>query len=286
MFFLGLLLKDIVDQKISKLIEDNTNLDSKEFGYPWMLCCLYHDSFSKFEKKQYQYNDLDDFGEKAEISYSIYNMNLPDNLKVSQFEPTYQEETINRYFSYRLKKEKIDHGIVAGYLLFDRLVKNYLINREQNGKKDDFETNNDHVLLWRKDQIWVFALAADAVIVHNIWHIDNEKLTDEIRVGQPNEKKLKKSDNPLAFICALTDVIEPVKRFDGQFSVLEVLENISIEYCKKLNQIEIRWNDLVKSKSAFCDWMKNIYSMPEWMNVNVIPCNRENEKCSLTIEVL
>lgn len=288
MFFLGLSLQKIVATKIYNMISNNTNLELKDFEYPWMLCCLYHDAFAQFENKQDKYNNLNEFCEKAEISYSIYDMNFPDNISVSQVEPTYRKQTIDRYFSYRLNKGKIDHGITAGYLLFDQLTKNYLKNREQQGKKDDFQTseNDGHTLLWRKDQIWVFALAADAVVAHNIWHINTENLTDEIRLGNLHEKKLNRNKNPLAFICALIDTIEPVKRFDGQLSAHEVLENININYQEKSNQIEIVWTDLVKSKNLFWDWMKNIYSMSDWMDVKILPCSREQGECSLIIEIL
>lgn len=287
MFWLGMYLQDLVKTQVKKLLTDHTRLEKKKFEYPWMLSCLYHDALSDYERKDSQYADLRNFckNDDVKIEHTIYEMDLPEGIEVSCVEPTYQKETVEWYFKYRLNKSRVDHGIAAGYLLFDRLVKNYLFNREKNGGKDEFETSHEgHTLLWRKDQIYVFALAADAVIAHNIWHLVKEEgLPSEITQRGDAEKKLSVKGQPLAFICSLVDAIEPVKRFQGEVPVKEILENISVVH--RENLITISWKETMKQYRAFWDWMKNIKSMEDWLEVKAEPCKCGDGECSLVITI-
>lgn len=264
-------------------MKSKTDLELITFEYPWMLCCLYHDVFSQYEKEGYEYVDLDGFCRKFDIQHTIYDMKLPEEISISSFEPTYRKTTIEQYFLYRMKNKRVDHGIAAGYILFDRLVKNYLEHRDEH-KADVFTTNKDgHTLLWHKDQIWVFALAADAVIAHNIWHLDSEALPDEIRQGGEGERKLTVDGNPLAFVCAVVDSLEPVKRFDGQLAAEKVLENVFIKVGKN-PEIQLAWSNTIKQQSKFFEWMENISGMTNWLQIDVSSCKRRRNCCYITID--
>ena len=60
----------------------------------------------------------------------------------------------------------------------------------------------------------MFALAADAIIAHNIWHLPNIDIPEVRRDDyNPEEKKLSIKETPLAYFLSLIDTIEPIKYF-------------------------------------------------------------------------
>jgi hypothetical protein len=96
------------------------------------------------------------------------------------------------------------------------------------------------------------------------------------------EDKLSIDDYPLNFMLCLLDSIEPVKRFK-KLSAREVLENVSIE--AENGEITIAWTDKMKKQADFWDWMKNISTMKDWMQVDVSSCEREGEWCYVTVTI-
>ncbi|MDQ4678654.1 hypothetical protein, partial [Stenotrophomonas maltophilia group sp. RNC7] len=72
----------------------------------------------------------------------------------------------------------IDHGILAGFILFDRLIKNYNSAFEEEKDKnthtkyENFEHKN---LSWKREHQDHFAIIADSIIAHNIWFCNQLK---------------------------------------------------------------------------------------------------------------
>lgn len=287
-FLLGIVCEDIIKERVQRKIDDATNLEMymiSSFEYPWMLCCLYHDMLSKFENEHRIYESLEEFCKCCKINYTIYDFeSLKKELmpcEMGNLVPTYSEDTVRRYFNYRQSKGKTDHGIAAGYYVFDRLVKNYFEHRKQNGNENRFFTNvGFHTLCWHEDQMWIFAYCANAIITHNIWHVDEkEELPDEITLGNCNEKKINPIDDPLSFFCALIDTIEPVKYFE-KMDYVEILNNLFVEIGHNtitISQTELKMLDL---KKWFSRKMK---SMPEWLENIVVSYDEKTDEIRIYI---
>lgn len=243
-FLLGFSLKDIAIDFLKEYISDkNSTWKDRDFEYTWFLTSLYHDCLSGYEKmipKNNKKYSLEQFLKrtKSTYEYSIYDKNLNNKILnesvVPVMQPTFQEETINNYFEYRKKEMKsIDHGIVGGYIQFDKLIKNF---KEQYENASNFNKivdgafytdHNERTLVWRKEQLWHFAFVADAILAHNIWYVDSsdDELARKYRKygldslivckdegSIDNRITLEKS--PLLFFLAIVDTIEPTKYFN------------------------------------------------------------------------
>jgi len=251
---------------------------SYDFRYTWFLTCLYHDTASVIEKEEWKVGspaDLNFYLGKHDIQYNVFN-HIWDNPFYKPF--TYSEDVIKNYFRYRVEYgHSIDHGIIGGYLLYDRLVKNYnnAFKEALKSKKattyESFEYQN---LSWRIEHLSHFAIIADAIIAHNIWRSSGSKETKKLYrdygldslIG--NKEKLKKENNPLVFFLGLFDTIEPIKFF-GQ---PDILKEISISNDDKI--IIINFLSEIERKDA---WVNKIKTLSEWLNVNVDVDVKESE---------
>ena len=165
------------------------------------------------------------------IKYGLFNTQIP----------TFNEADIARYFAYRLidfdgsrKHCHIDHGIIGGYLLFDRIIKEYIKAIESS---DEWEINKEKLIAYRieemrghgfkmsrfsLDLIAKYLTVADAIMVHNIWVSDKatEEYYREFNLDtflEYHYPKISFDNNPLLFILAICDVIEPYKRLSNYY---------------------------------------------------------------------
>lgn len=266
-FLLGMSLSEIVESRVKRLIERNAPLHINNFNYPWLLCCMYHDAFSEYESNHTDagYPSLEEFIKKSEIEHTIYNHNYPEGITDNRFRQTYKEDTIRRYFDKRECDHLHDHGIIAGYLGYDRLVKNFIDYwKAQNCPEGVFKLPKDPQrkvqLIGEMSQLWVFAMVADAIIAHNIWHTSDSRMA-ELKDGGPGEKKLSAMKTPLAYFLGVIDTIEPVKYFYNE-KPKEIFDNISIT----LNGGEL----LIEQSEAcifdFKMWFDaKMAEMPKWL---------------------
>ena len=275
MFLLGVKFKKLVDQRIENSIFENAPIDDIRFDYPWLLSCLYHDVFSDYEEKHksgYPHT-LPEFISKVKINHTTYNTNLPTEIIISEYTPIYKKETVENYYKYRINKDKIEHGIISGYYAFDRLTKNFIDNWKQKGMQDPFQTNLDgHTLNWNKNQIWIFALVADAIIVHNIWHTKEMNMVSKELVpdlSNKNEVKLSIAKTPLAYFLSLIDTVEPYKFFHKMNSAEphDVFDELSIDLysnkilIKKSDSFKYDFNIWYKKKMRdMGDWLEGTYA--------------------------
>ncbi len=151
-------------------VKDNDK--NYDFLYTWYLTALYHDVASCVENIRIPENpterqkDLEYYLGELDVVYSPYG-NFPyRKLRTPQ---RFSENLIKNYFYYRANKGSCEHGILAGYLFFDRFAKNFLrYSRNKKIIKKGFieEAGN---LKWHIEQLSHAAYAADAIICHNIW---------------------------------------------------------------------------------------------------------------------
>ena len=144
-----------------------------------------------------------------------------------------------RYFNYCInERHKVDHGIVGGYLFYDRMVKNYLsaymtvlYEREALCVLGDFHYRDRHFC---QEQLPIFSYIADCISAHNIW-----KQPEEVRAAYEqykldvllaeNFKNITFQENPLLYILVVADSLEPTKVYGG-LPPQKVSDAIDIEY--------------------------------------------------------
>lgn len=260
-FLLGIQIAKSLKFDINKKNNDNIN-----FIYLWFMACLYHDIGYVYENdyncmnlRMVQKEGLKALKEICDIKYMCNN----------EFK-TYKKGYIDLYFSNRAicssgNIGKIDHGIVGGLLLYDRLRKNFYEARKKANKndpnfsKDKFEYNE---LNYSKTHFEYYAEAADAIIAHNIWiNTLNEYL---IKNDKEPLKGIKiDKNNKIAFILALADTLEPIKKY-GIFA----LNMISFEKTKDgKDGFDLIMPDEMKENDY-----EYICNLSTWINVDVNRC--------------
>lgn len=298
LYFLGLHLQGLFDeklkQKLSRLLPTYGFDSWYDFRYTWFLTCLYHDTASCIE--QFSRNTflperkkmLDYYLGKLDVQYTPYNhVPLRERGRLVRF----SELLVKNYFYYRMDRGVLDHGIIGGYYLFDRLYKNFC----EQTKNADLVVGKNLIrdgLSYRIEHLDHFAYIVDAIICHNLWcayepnviETYKEYGLDPLIIGEDSvnnnwghvqNQKLNVKDYPLQFLLCLLDSIEPVKRFtekDGcGVSAYEVLNRVSIEKAGS-DAIKIERCPCLKrqNSSSFTGWMNSIKELSKWMDVTVI----------------
>lgn len=280
LFFLGLLLKSQITQSLD---ENQQNLE-KHFDYIWFLSCLFHDTASVIENTNTvllseNNQELDFYLGKYDIKYELFEHKWKDTKNYN-----YSKFLIKNYFKYRLNCHSIDHGILGGYLLYDKLRKNY----DDMYKKSDYQTYHTfsyNNLNWKQEHHELYAISAHAIIEHNIWFAD-EQTEDRYKEYGLNElinhQKFNKKESPLLFYFGLLDTIEPLKKININIVPNEVLSSINIS--AKKNLIEIKWNKDLEKNINFKEWEKNIYNLNTWLDLEILP-TKNNNKNQIIIKI-
>jgi hypothetical protein len=250
--------------------------EPKDFMYFWYLTCLYHDVASCVERKPHDCNMCCGHCPKKYFPHMQGKQTIP-----------YSKNTVINYCCYRKDNGKQDHGIYGSIILRQKLYKNF--QDVTAGKTLPY--TDKYGLVWREEQKDIFDCVAGTIICHNMWTVNasdareaaqyHELGLDELIISK-EEDKLSFKKYPFQFMLCLLDTIEPVKRFK-KMSAREVLENVSIE--AENDEITIAWTDKMKKQADFWDWMKNISTMKDWMQVDVSSCEREGEWCYVTVTI-
>lgn len=261
-FLLGIKIAESFDVNITTRNEENMN-----FQYYWFLTCLYHDIGYAYEKKSnyehlsmLQEDGLEALQEICDIKY-LHN----------RIFKTFSCDEVEFYLKCRSeckngKKGTIDHGIVGGILLYDKLRKQFAIAwRKRKDKpssrksffiKDECSLRELHL---SNSHYAEYAKAADAIIAHNIWI---STFNEYVQKYDPDKnftsigRKISMS-NKLCFILSLADTIEPIKRFGG-----EALKYIGIEAIDKGFKVLC---DSLDNENYF----KDIESLTDWLDITV-----------------
>ncbi len=253
-YLLGIIIAESFNLELNGSDYNSTN------KYLWFLACLYHDIGYIYEEKHcceylrmLQANGLDAIQEICNIKY-LHNYEFK----------TYSKENVNLYLSCRAQCSKgrlgkIDHGIAGGLLLYDRLRKNFEVAWRKARKSDptiskSYFTYNG--LCFSNKHYGDYAKAADAIISHNIWlNTLNRYLLQSNKMPQKGPAITK--ENPIAFILAIADTVEPIKKF-GIYSL------DAVEYEKSENNgFKFFVPDLYE------DNYKYIMDLQDWVDVKV-----------------
>jgi len=242
----------------------------------WMLTALYHD---------YGYFLSDIQGEnidcKAKVKYDLLEDSYPDNrLKALRqfstyhkdvFAYTYEEieeyEKCSRKWRKQWKdeNEKVDHGILGGIRIFDRLIKR-IINRG---------------LPVKENELLVIKASCLTIAQHNIYKSDSIQRDKKYGVSL---KKLHStstfvidSSTPLLFLLSLVDTFECVKRLSKGENKAQSLQTITVLSCINISvsqdELIIDFSELDKRvqekeneelKKNYRNYKKNLLELKNW----------------------
>lgn len=285
LYFLGLHLSKLVEGTLSNFLENNLKDTSWcNFKHTWFLTCLYHDTANVIETSAYKKEMLGFFLGANNIYHNIYRHTpqLPD---AQLF--TFPEELVKNYFNYRIEHcICVDHGILGGYLLFDRLKKNYNAAyrnlKIQNPLANKYEEFEFEYLTWRIEHLDLFAIIADSIIAHNIWFSHDDKLychygLDPLIISKTN--KISLYDRPLLFFLSLLDTIEPVKCLTRKnwLTPVEALKSVDIQI-KNKRKIVIKG---CNNNYLYNEWFNDIKKAEDWLDLSV--STKGGEMCTITI---
>lgn len=259
------------------------NKVSYNYLYTWYLTALYHDVVSCIEQAKIRENpterqkNLEYYLGELDITYSPYS-NFP--YRKNNIPQRFSENLIKNYFYYRANSGSCEHGILAGYLFFDRFVKNFL----KNWDAKDYCPKVSNGLTWDTGQISHAAYVTDAIICHNLWMSNNAELyraygLSPLLYTEHSENKLSIKNYPLQFMLCLLDTIEPIKRFaknpyEGDMEPKDILSHVYLEFGDY--GMIVRWDDKIKeNKQPFHKWHDAIEGLQSWMDVQCKEINMD-----------
>ncbi len=277
-FLLGILIAETLG-----IDTQQRNYENMNFLYYWFLAALYHDVGYIYEKNSNSY-DLKKIEEKGlQEILDICDIN-PDNMSNSIF-LTYTSRDIEEYSKQRARgrensEGKVDHGIVGGLMLYDKLVKQFYIARRkrlEGYNKDDFYIwSHGKKLHLSKSHFKEYAKVSDAIIAHNIFKDTLIKCyeNDETKKEELSQKVIH-INNELCFVLAISDTIEPLKK--GLSLDKVYFEGFDQGFIVKFDKYLCK--DFVESKK----FVESIESLKEWVSVEI---TKEIESDLLSFQII
>lgn len=250
-FFMGILLYNKTDFSKKYKLEKNIPGYST-FPFIWFLTALFHDNAYQMEDKNklQEISTIGDLINEFQIKYSLFERKFSKCTELLSVR--------NNYFLFRKKKwNVVDHGILGGMLLFDRLVK---IRRAKHKANEDS-------LFWGRKLENQYKIAANAISIHNIW-LQPEQTCKESNL-QPliNFKPITFKEFPLFYILGIVDTIEPLKTYkDDNLSDLDILKSIDFEF----NKNSIKVSESKNSKINFSKLSDKTKYLKNWLDIEII----------------
>lgn len=275
-FLLGLTLFRYED--FEKMILDSSYVQKAD-GHNaairlWMLTALYHDygyaltdinNGEVDHKSKIKYYLLDDSypGEQQKIlqQFSIYHKDA--------FAYTYDEiekyDQCSRRFSWReQRKEKVDHGILGGIRIFDRLIKR-IIKKSPRSRRE----------------LLIIKASCLTIAQHNIFKSgspkDDKNYGDALQKLHSTSKFVIDQSTPLLLLLSLVDTFECVKKLSKGENETKYLETISVlslitlsvsreELIIDFSKLEKRLRDKKSDElnRIYNDYKKNLWNLTHW----------------------
>ena len=196
----------------------------------------------------------------------------------------YPKSTIFNYLEYCKMNEEInhyDHGIVGGLWLYDSFVKNYYLSYiSLNNTRIDFNDFYIKHLHFDTNQFSIFAYLADCIISHNIWFAtDNETIELYEKCGleqliPPHAQPIQFDNNPLLFILALADTLEPIKTCSSlDIAPIDILNNIKCNFSDGCILL------LFENVAMFTKMANKLNDLDSWLAINVQIYENDNKIC-------
>lgn len=266
-FGLGFIFADFNDIKTKINSQYHIPDVADTFIYTWLTLCLYHD-YGYFIKSDY--TDVNSFADIS-LDHSIFDYDYCQ----SRYTYNFYAEYYNNKYQNQLKNENRqdwkgeevgDHGILGGYVLFDKLYRN----------SADMEAKNKG-LIQQKNSF--YQDICYRIMEHNIWRQKEKYGKDHAYYEISNENfRLIDIYEPLLYILSIVDTIEMSKKFcknpENQSSRAVLPKIISSQFNVKVTESSIiidysNLEDYIKRnnyKNANIDaWVSGVLELQEWV---------------------
>ena len=261
-FFLGLVF--YYNTSLKYRLKPGTN-DPGYLTFPfiWFLTALFHDNAYQMEDKNQLVNikTLPELYQHFSIDHKLFEAKFKRCQKLL--------DVREKYFHFRKDRWKvIDHGLLGGILLYDRLVK---IRREK-------YRANEQGKFWGKKLENQYKLAASAISIHNIWIQDSQTVREYNLDEFVDFEKIKLLDFPLFYLLAIVDTLEPLKEFTSKgVSEVDILKSINLSFKPK----SIEFSESLTCKIEFEKLVAKLKYFENWIDINAdIAPNRKKFKIS------
>ncbi len=291
-FFIGCLFYEntILKESIDFHRKDDTNKERDEFYFIWFLTSLVHDFGYKIENNipSEVDNNIDSLkkyindkagGEYYNLLDEIHNYNVSSNMQtLLKNLPSYYTARMDGKIS-RGTQPKIDHGIVAGLILFNSL-KYIRIKKLEELKSFAIDGCIDEKinLYWCDDLDEFYFIASSSIAVHNMRRAKKctcqertylEYGMNDLILEAGDIKRLSVKDDPFLFLFSLVDSIEPTK--NGKlYNKQKILEDFFIKFINSYT-IEISVSD----DSGLS--LSNLKDLESWLDVEINGCSDKSK---------
>jgi len=268
-FLLGIKIAECFDIDM-----ETSNVNNMNLKYYWFLACLYHDVGYAYENDQNKDNLLEISSKGFQAIRKICKIRFLHNRMFF----TNNRSVVEFYLKCRAvdpqrKGPVIDHGIVGGLLLYDKLRRQFdrawaerIPNTEST--KESFSVLNSTVELHlSKQHFKEYAKAADAIISHNIWKTTLQEYIGRYPfLGIPANIELNSKlgiDNKLCFLLSLADTVEPLKKDKDKTADVSLLD-VEISGLAVGGGFNLRMNERI-----FAKYYSDIKNLETWVKVKV-----------------
>ncbi|MDO6431578.1 hypothetical protein Q4E93_13315 [Flavitalea sp. BT771] len=202
-FFFGVLLYHNMVFRHKTFYKGKVNEKFDFFAFIWFITVLAHD-FTYYKEADPELLQACQTTDELIAHFDIqYNLLQDGGAHV----PVALWNGVQQY--YRMRREvrgKVDHGIVAGMLAYDLLVKNRKLQKAERNKE----------WLWEDYLDKEYAYASTTIAVHNIWLPTEDRLADYIKfnLGHLSEhQKFRFTEGALYHLLSIVDTLDPVKTY-------------------------------------------------------------------------
>ena len=282
-FGLGIVISSFHNLKFKIEEEYKKYKISNTFIYIWLTLCLYHD-FGYFIAESYL--KIDDI-KKIELKYNIFdysycNSRYSKNLYCQYYKNKYESQNWSKKKYDLSENEEVgDHGILGGYVLFERLYSSET-KKYSHRKEIDLQTKDETKL--NVDRIPLYQDICFRIMEHNIWKNNSsyEESNPFCEIDVDHFSRINFIE-PLLYLLSLVDTIEMTKKFckysdesiDKNRSVFPKTlgSKVKIEVSDTYIDIDYSEIDNFIKKHKFLDsidsWKSNVTGLKDWVCVDV-----------------
>lgn len=266
------------------------------FIYIWLTLCLYHD-FGYFVGSSYL--KTDDIGQLL-LDHKIFEY---DYCKSRYSKQLYVEYYKDKYLSQKWDEKNYDmsrneevgdHGILGGYVLFDRLYSSEVkpeVPKSGLAKAVYERLNRYDNTDYHFERVPLYQDICYRIMEHNIWKTNKKAEKDDPLVEIDIDHFNRISTNePLLYLLSLVDTIEMTKRFctyiddseDKERYVYPKTLGSKIQIEVSDGKMEIDYHELEKyiEEHKYFDsinrWRTSVIGLKDWVEIAVSKSDASN----------
>lgn len=285
-FGLGFVLSRFcnLEQAIDDRYGKNYKIDDP-FTYVWLTLCLYHD-FGYFIGPQYVKNKtLQSIAVDYDIFRTYYcSSRYSEKLYRAYYERKYRTQLENKSKLDLNQCEEVgDHGILGGYVLFQKLCASEETAAFAKTKapivQNLHEGDSEAPIRYHRERLPLYQDICFRIMEHNIWkEHETVPLSDPFREIDADHFQNISREEPLLFLLCLVDTIEMTKRFcrypdsSSEKNRERYPKTLGSKIQIKVSDDEIameyhKLKEAVKSKDIQ-SWIESITGLSDWVQVD------------------